>query len=96
MPKFEVIEDNEPNEPARTVGFDGPVPTHLLDTLLEGVKALPKQTAHVIARCFALVTVATVFWLALLIVPYTPNAYQLVGLGGYALFVIALNVITRR
>jgi hypothetical protein len=90
MPKFEVIEDNEPNEPTPVI------PAHTLDTILDGLKALPKQTAHIIARCFALVTVATVFWLALLIVPYTPNVYQLVGLGGYALFVIALNVITRR
>jgi len=87
MPKFEVVED--PSEPE-------PVPAHILDTLLEGVKALPKKTANAVAACFALVTVATVFCLALMIVPYAPNTYQLVGLGGYGLFVIALNIITRQ
>jgi lipopolysaccharide export LptBFGC system permease protein LptF len=87
-PKFEVIEDDSspPNE----------VPAHTLDTLLEGLKALPKRTAQILSDCFALLTVATVFCLALMIIPYQPNTQQLIGLGGYALFVIAVNVITRR
>ena len=90
MPKFEVIEDNEPNEPAPAI------PAHTLDTILDGLKALPRKTAEVFAKCFALLTVATVFCLSLMIIPYQPSAYQLVGLGGYCLFIIALNMITRR
>ena len=95
MPKFEVIEEDEKPE-LRTTTFDTPIPAHTLDTLLLGLKALPKRTALAISNCFALLTVASVFWLAMLIVPYTPNTFQLAGLAGYGLFVIAVNIITRQ
>lgn len=82
--KFEVIEE------------DSELPRNTLDLLLEGVKALPRKTANVLAACFALITVVSVFWLSLLIVPYEPTLYQLIGLAGYGVFVIAINVINRR
>ena len=90
-PKFEVIEDDSEQS-----AQSEPIPAHTLDTLLLGLKTLPKRTAIALSDCFALLTVATVFCLALMIIPYQPNTFQLVGLGGYALFVIALNIITRR
>jgi hypothetical protein len=88
-PKFEVIDDD--NEPA-----ESPVPEPVLQNILAGLKALPQKTAHVLSNCFALLTVTTVFVLALMIIPYTPSVYQLVGLGGYCCFIIAINIIARK
>lgn len=93
MPRpFEVIEDDS----SEAVSTPETVPAHTLDTLIQGLKALPKRTAQILSDCFALITVATVFCLALMIIPYQPNTYQLVGLGGYGLFIILLNLIARR
>ncbi len=89
-PKFEVIEDDSEEQQAPAVS------PHTLDTILAGLKALPRKTAAAVAACFALVTTASVFCLALLIIPREPNSFQLTGLAGYALFVIAINVINRR
>jgi hypothetical protein len=85
-PKFEVIEESSEAQSA----------PHLdLDTVLEGLKALPRKIAHSVASCFALVTVATVFWLALAIIG-NPNPLQLTGLAGYCLFILTINWIVRR
>jgi hypothetical protein len=92
MPRFEVVEETDENPKAPS----DPIPSQTLDTILLGLKALPKRIAFALSNCFALLTVATVFWLALLIIPYEPNSFQLAGLAGYAVFVIAINVITRR
>ena len=97
MPKFEVIEetdDETPPEIARIRAAEQPAPL-TLDTILMGLKALPQRTAFALSNCFALLTVATVFWLALLIIPYQPDSRQLAGLAGYAIFVIAINLIVR-
>jgi hypothetical protein len=90
-PKFEIVEEQDV-KPAPPPA----IPPQTLDTILLGLKALPKRIALAVSNCFALLTVATVFWLALLIIPYQPNSFQLAGLAGYALFVIAINVIIRR
>jgi hypothetical protein len=88
-PKFEVIEEDE-------AAVQPEPDSALLANVLAGLKALPQKTANVLHNCFALLTVATVFILALMIIPYTPSIYQLIGLGGYCCFVIAINVIARR
>ena len=85
-PKFEVVDESSEQD----------IPAHTLDTLLMGLKALPQRMAFALSSCFALLTVATVFVLAWMIVPYAPTLYQLIGLAGYALFVLAVNVISRR
>jgi len=90
MPRFEVVEETDDQAPKETI------PNETLDTILLGLKALPKKTALALSNCFALLTVATVFWLAMLIIPYQPNTFQLAGLAGYALFIIAVNIITRK
>lgn len=67
----------------------------LLDRLLN-LKALSQRALIAISDAFSLLTVGTVFWLGLSIIPHEPSIQQLVGLGGYACFVIAINVIVRR
>lgn len=82
---------------------DDPVPTPdrpdfaelLLDRLLN-LKALSQRAAIALADCFSLLTVGSVFWLALAIIPYQPTPLQLAGLGGYALFIGAVNLIVRK
>lgn len=63
-----------------------------------GLKALSQGAAvalgHIAAHIFSLLTVGSAFWLWA--ATPTPNTYQLVGLGGYALFILAANVIVRR
>jgi len=86
-PKFEVIEDDVPVEP---------IPEPTLSHILQGLKALPQKTAQTLSNLFALLTVATVFILSLMIIPYSPTVHQLCGLAGYCLFIIAINVIARR
>lgn len=66
----------------------------LLDRLLN-LKVLSQKAVVAISDLFSLITAGTVFWLALAIIPFQPSAYQLSGLAGYALFIIALNVIVR-
>jgi hypothetical protein len=88
-PKFELIEEGELVTPAEPDSV-------LMANVLAGLKALPQKTAQTLSNCFALLTVATVFILALMIIPYTPSIYQLSGLTGYALFILAINVIARR
>jgi hypothetical protein len=90
-PKFEIVEDDNQEKTPDPSAFAELV----LDKLLN-LKSLSQRAAIAIGDCFSLLTVATVFWLCLAIVPFQPTVYQLVGLGGYAIFVIALNVIVRR
>lgn len=95
MPRFEVVEETEDEVKAPTPSRSSEMPNETLDTILLGLKALPKKTALVLSNCFALLTVATVFWLSMLIIPYEPTNTQLAGLGGYCLFVLVINWITR-
>jgi hypothetical protein len=94
MARFEVVEETDDEAPAANQRSS--IPNETLDTILLGIKTLPKKTALALSNCFALITVASVFWLAMLIIPYEPNTFQLAGLAGYALFVIAVNIITRK
>ena len=84
-PAFEVIEEDEPSK----------TESALTSLLLLNLKTLSQKTLVALASMFSLITVASVFWLAMVII-HDPNVYQLVGLGGYALFVLAANVIVRR
>lgn len=81
--RFQVVDDEPANEhSAATAG------------LVLALKALSQRALIAIDNLFTLITVALVFWL------YKstpdPNTYQLVGLGLFALFVLAANVIVRR
>jgi len=91
-PQFEVIEDEEHNSAQAAE----PDTNKALDILLLLLKPLSQKTIIALGNCYSLLTVASVFWLALVIIPNNPSIQQLVGLGGYAAFVIAVNIIVRR
>lgn len=96
-PRFEVIKDedetperDDAQAPDQTAQF-----AVILNRLL-GLTTLAQRFAVALSDLFSLLTVATVFCLALMIIPYEPSTYQLAGLGGYAIFVVATNIIVRR
>ena len=85
-PQFEVVED----ETAPATEQD---PSRALDVLLA---IFSQKTGAALSGVYSLLTVLSVFWLSFVIIPHDPSVQQLVGLGGYAAFVIAVNVIVRR
>ena len=85
--RFEVIEEPDVPEPKPRIDPD---------VILLQLRMLAQRTAIAVADLYSLLTVASVFCLALLIIPHDPSSYQLAGLAGYALFVVAINVIVRR
>ena len=88
--KPELVEDEDAPTP------EGPVFAELVLDRLLNIKNLSQRAAIAVADCFSLLTVGSVFWLALTIVPYQPTVFQLVGLGGYALFIGIVNIIVRK
>ena len=85
-PKFEVVEDQEETSKSESA---------LTSLLLLNLKTLSQKALIALSALFSLLTVASVFWLAMTVIG-NPNVYQLVGLGGYALFVLCANWIVRR
>ena len=85
-PKFEVIQDESETSNTEQAATS---------LLLLSLKALSQKTLVALASMFSLLTVASVFWLAMTIMG-NPNVYQLVGLGGYACFILTINWIVRR
>ena len=92
-PNFEIVED-EP--PVHTPATEPSESTSAVDILLLLLKPLSQKTVIALGNLFSLLTVASVFWLSLAIIPRDPTIQQLVGLGGYAAFVIAVNLIVRK
>ena len=86
-PQFEVVQDDETLTPATDDGAKA------LDVLLA---IFSQKTGAAMSGFYSLLTVLSVFWLSFVIIPHDPTIQQLVGLGGYAAFVIAVNVIVRR
>jgi hypothetical protein len=85
--RFEVVEDTP----------DPAVPEQAqrdLSLLLLSLKALSQRALVALSSLFTLLTVFSAFWLWWSI-PH-PDAYQLVGLGMYAVFVLAANFIVKR
>ena len=92
-PQFEVVEDDPvPSNAPEAAEAE----SKAVDFLLLLLKPLSQKTLIALGNCFSLLTVLSVFWLSLVIVPHDPTLYQLVGLGGYALFVVLVNLIVRR
>jgi len=73
-----------------------PQPDHAAATaaLMLALKSLSQRALIAVDNLFCLITVGLVFWLYKSVPD--PNTYQLVGLGLFALFVLAANVIVRR
>jgi hypothetical protein len=59
------------------------------------LRALSQKALIAVASLFTLTTCATVFWLALTVIP-RPDPLQLAVLALYAAFVVALNFMVRR
>jgi len=63
-----------------------------------GMKALSQGAAialsNIASHLFSLLTVGSAFWLWA--AHPQPDVHQLIGLGGYALFILAANVIVRK
>ena len=91
QPQFEVVEDDPPEQTKSDDGGQAAI-----DILLLLLKPLSQKTIIALGNLFSLLTVASVFWLCLSIIPHDPSIQQLVGLGGYAVFVVAVNLIVRR
>ncbi len=85
-PQFEIVEEREEVKPSGLATA----------ALLLGLRALSQRALVALADCFSLITVATVFWISMSIIPYEPSTHQLAGLAGYAIFIVAVNVIVRR
>lgn len=59
------------------------------------VKGLSQKALVAMSNCFTAISLGTAFWLWQSVLPEpTPN--QLIGLGGYAAFILALEVVRRR
>jgi hypothetical protein len=89
QPRFEVIDDE-----IETAAVQEP-DSLKLDTVLAGLRALPQKAANAIHSCFVLLTVATVFWLTMMVIG-SPSTLQLTGLAGYAMFILVINWIVKR
>lgn len=63
--------------------------------LMLAFKALSQRALIAASASFTLLMVASAFWLWMVTLPQ-PSVLQLVGLGGYALFVLAIEWVRRR
>ena len=96
MPQFEVIRDSDDEPTSNPPAAIEPDQSKAIDILLLLLKPLSQKTVIAIGNCFSLLTVISVFWLSLAIIPKDPSVQQLVGLCGYGVFVVAVNLIVRR
>lgn len=82
-PGFQVVEDDPP-----------PAQNAALGMLFLSLKALSQRALTAISDLFTLATVGSVWWLYQA-TPF-PEDKQLISLGSYAVFVLAINIIVRR
>jgi len=59
------------------------------------LRALSQRATVAVASLFTLLLAASAFWLWMMILP-NPTVLQLVGLGMYAIFALALEFVKRR
>jgi len=92
---FRVISD----EPATQTPTDSPPADKFsqigIQTLMLGLSALSQRMVVAVSRLFTLLTVASAFILWWAVMP-NPTVLQLIGLGMFGIFVLAVNVIVRR
>jgi len=62
--------------------------------LLLGLKALSQRALVALSACYTLLTVASAFALWWRVLP-EPSVFQLVGLGLYGIFILAVQVVRR-
>lgn len=64
----------------------------ITDLLLKGIG---QRAITIISTLFTLLLAGSAFWAWMTVLPH-PSSPQLIGLGGYALFVLALEYVRRR
>lgn len=94
--RFEVVDDTPefPAQPPQPNPQQQRAQARDISLLLLSLKALSQRALVALSSLFTLITVGSAFWLWMTI-PH-PDVYQLVGLGMYALFVLAANFIVKR
>ena len=94
--QFQVVEDE--TAPDYSAAHTTSSPTEpsgaAVAVLMLSLKALSQRALIAVDNLFTLLTVFSAYWLWHSIP--SPDSYQLVALGMYALFVLAANVIVRR
>jgi hypothetical protein len=87
-PRFEIIDETvpqpQPRPAAPAQGQDA-----AFSALMLALKALSQKTIIALSKLTALAMVGSVFWLFMSIP--SPNTYQIVWGGMYALFILVLN-----
>ena len=63
--------------------------------LLLALKALSQRTVIALSTLFTLIGLGTAFWLWMSVLP-SPTPNQLIGVAGYAVFLLALEYIRRK
>lgn len=97
---FRVVEESDPDDlpPGASTPpvsrTDAKVQAASVQMLTMALASLAQRFVIALASLFTLVTVASAFWLFWETPDPTP--FQLIKLGGYSLFVLAINVIARR
>jgi hypothetical protein len=86
---FRVITDDETEPKPSRVESVG------INALMIGLGALSQRAVIGLSKLFTLLTVASAFMLWWSVLP-NPSILQLVGLGLYAVFVLAANIIARK
>jgi len=89
--KFSIVED----ESERTPEKGSAIEQAGLQALTLGLQALSQRTVVALSRLFVLLATASAFALWLKVLP-EPTVLQLIGLGMYAIFVLAASFIARR
>lgn len=84
-PKFEIVPDEPVAAPEKS--------TFELDLLVQALRALSQRTIIALSKIGVLLMVASVFALAMSM--QSPNVYQLIMLGLYSAFVLAVSWILR-
>lgn len=92
-PRFEVVEETDPLSADERRAGGSPAEGGATAVIFLALKALSQRALIALESLFTLITVGSAFWLWMSIPE--PNVHQLVGLGMYAAFVLAANVIVR-
>jgi hypothetical protein len=90
---FQVVQDEDETPPTETVAQPSFLESAGFQTLMMGLGALSQRTVVALSRLFALLVIASDFWLWASIP--APNTYQLIALGMYAAFSLAAIFIAR-
>ena len=85
-------EQSQPTKPREEEKSESELPLKLLLTALT---ALGQRFVVALSRLFSIITIGSAFWLWLICLP-SPTIPQLVGLGLYAMFILAMHVVVKR